>query len=1014
MSSADIFTFHREEDLLDRLTDGVERMGREVIFVVGAPLTAPVIAGGQGVPDVGGVIELIRQHFSSDGKKLADLDARLAAASNKYQAAFSFLHGRRGQDGANAIVRQAIWMARREHVTGDIESEEEFTRLAEGDLESYEDELQGWSLSPAVESLGSLISSRQDIFGKSVITSNFDPLVEISIRKAGGRAWRTAFYLDGSLGLSQAQGCEVIHIHGYWLGSDTLHTGNQLLQHRPNLKASLTSLLSGKTVVVIAYGGWDDIFMQSLESLVSESGAFPEIVWVFRDHQPEIGQRLKTILSPGVARGRVTFYSGIDCHKFLPALAAEWNRRMLVVPEAEPRAPGPRRLHLTKLDCDRPPSVETWVGRSEELGILNDPMSRLVVICGIGGQGKSLLVAKYLELISAGGTDFSCWDWRDCREESDRLRSQVVAAIERVSDGSVPASQLVEATDADLVEVFIRVAGERRAVFVFDNVDHYIDLDRGKFVGLLDALARAFCRITTGSRIIITCRPTVRYEATSAVTLVMKGLSLSETSQLFALRSVGRIESELDIAAAHRMTDGHPFWLDLLAAHVARSSGKTLNTILEDVRRGREDAPDILSSIWSALGEREKYVLRAMAETVRPETEAMIERVVQGELNFQKFKRALKSLISLNLVVVKAEYNSTDLYDLHPLVRQFVKSRSPRPERLGVIKILLGHYEGMIRGFATMLGVHMPYALLERWPQRAELEIEAGLIEDAFSTLQQAHRALVGSGHNEEYIRVARKLFQHVDWEKDSNIKYFDDVFSHYIEELDDAEQWTDADDLLNRFLGTIPQRTARYIKFCDIRCRSYWTRGDFQSAVEWGKTGYDLKRKSDVDTPFDCRHNLALAMRDGGDPAGAIDLFLESKSLDDLLNETERDEDVNAPLHGNVGRCLFKMGRVDDAMKCFRVSALLLEDDDGAARLSNQAYAREWIGDAFELKGNLAEARAFFVSAEHILQRSLPVRARKIRVAIDRLSSIIAGREPDSSYAQSVVRRWLQQGSVN
>lgn len=1013
MPSDNQYSFHNEADLLDRLTDGIDHTGREVVFVVGAPLTASPTASGPGVANVDGVIGLIRSHFASDGKKLADLDSRLERAANRYQQAFIFLQGRRGQDVANRIIRQAVWQARRGSADDGAGNADGLARLSESDLERFEEDPRGWHLSPAVESLGALVTHWPKAFGRSVITSNFDPLIQVSVRAAGGRAWRTALHADGTLGFSQAEGCEVIHIHGYWRGSDTLHTGDQLLQRRPNLQTSLVNLLAGKTVVVLAYGGWDDIFMQALEGLVSNPGAFPEVIWTFRQDAPKISDRLASVLQPGIDRSRVAFYSGIDCHSFLPKLVDEWRRR---APPVSPASASPHRrpAFLSKLDCDRPPSIETWVGRDEELAVLAAPASRLVALCGIGGQGKSLLAARHLARVSANDTEYDCWDWRDCREQGDRLRSQIVAAIERISEEEVTASDLAEASDTDLVEVFIRQVSERRAVFIFDNVDHYVDLEREKFTGLLDQLARAFCRTATSSQMIMTCRPTVRYESASAVTLVMRGLSLEETHKLFQLRLAGRFVDEAEIARAHQMTDGHAFWLDLMAAHVARAPERQLRSLLEDIRRGRGDTPDVLSPIWEQLPEREKFVLRTMAEAVRPETEETIQYFVAGELSYQKFMRALRSLISLNLVVVKTEQNSPDLYDLHPLVRQFVKQHFARPERAGVIKGLLKHYEGMIKSFAAMLGVHMPYSLMERYPQQAELEIEAGLIDRAFATLDKAHDALVGSGHNEEYIRVARRLFENLDWAKATSIKHFDSVLADYVVQLDDSDQRQDADDIIKRYEQTIPAKTARFIKYCDIRCHSHWTRGEYEDAVEWGRRGDNLKNQSHVDTQFDCVHNLALAMRDGGDPVGALPLFLKSHTLESVIARTEHDAEVNAPLQGNVGRCLFKLGRLEDALRCLRVSALVLEDDDGEARLSNQAYAREWIGETLESLGDLSGARAFFAAAADILAGSLPVRGRRQREQVDRLNYLLGTPEPTAAEAHRAVGRWLRQPVTN
>jgi len=1008
--------FFDEEALLDRLTSGVMESGRDVVFVTGAPLTGPTLVGGPGVANVAGVTELIRDHFASTPARLEQLDAQLASSPNPYQTAFTFLTSRRGQDAANRIIRQAVWRARKDF---DPDKAEFFNHLSDEELKTYEADVSSWILSPAVEALGQLIAIKPLIFGRAVVTSNFDPLIQVAIKRAGAEAWRTALHDDVALGVSSADGCEIIHIHGFWRGSDTLHTGNQLLQKRPKLAGSLLDLLAGKTVVVMAYGGWEDVLTDALGTLVSNSAAFPEIVWTFFAREPKLGPHLLSVLGPGMDRNRVTFFSGIDCQTFLPRLVAEWrdlapidSKEKLAKTAAEPIAikSSPLAPLLPALDCDRPPSIENWVGREAELETLVASNARFVAICGIGGQGKSALAATYAKKVDLGETGYDYWDWRDCREEGDRLRSQVVAAITRLAGNEFHASRLAQAKDADLIEVFIRLALERKVVFIFDNVDHHVDLEKRTLVGFLDQLVKAFCRAATRSRLVITCRPLIHQEAVAGITLAMPGLSLPEAEELFGKRLGDHSEDLADIATAHRLSAGHPFWLELMAAKAASGPNNSLKSILEDVRRGRDDAPDFLSSMWKGLTERDRTVLRGMAEIVRPEQEATIADIVSSKLHYNKFSKSMRSLISLNLIVVKREKNAPDLYDLHPLVRQFVRRAHVPAERVGFITLVLGHYDAMTKRIAKMLGVHMPFPMLEYWSQKAELQIEAGQIAKAFSTLHEAHDALIGGGHLEEFIRVARKLFEAVDWQQGPDLsKHFDGVLSDLIACLDATEQFPDADDLLDRYAATIPEKTARYIKYCDVRCHSFWQRGVYDKAIEWGRRGDELKKVSNVDTLFDCEHNLALATRDGGDPEAALKYFLGSTELDKLVSaEGAEADEFGAPLFGNVGRCLFMMGRLDRALVCLQRSAILLEDDKSANRLENQAFARQWIAECLMALGSAEEAVPFLVSAEDILKGALPVQARAARTLLDTLPMKISGTGPDD--AHRAVKRWLQR----
>ncbi|WP_421577951.1 hypothetical protein [Shinella sp. M31] len=73
--------FFDSSALLDRLSSGLKSSTKEVVFVLGAPLTAPH-AGNPGVGDVNAVIQLIRDEFSTEIENLRKLDAEIHASDN--------------------------------------------------------------------------------------------------------------------------------------------------------------------------------------------------------------------------------------------------------------------------------------------------------------------------------------------------------------------------------------------------------------------------------------------------------------------------------------------------------------------------------------------------------------------------------------------------------------------------------------------------------------------------------------------------------------------------------------------------------------------------------------------------------------------------------------------------------------------------------------------------------------------------------------------------------------------
>ena len=985
--------------------------------MVGAPLTAPEERGQPGVSNVEDMIGRIRKRFPEGSTQRISLEKTVTESPNQYQAAFHFLQGRRGQDACNQIVREAVLNARIP-IVNPVSTVDAISSLNDEQLRELENDGDGWHLSRGVEALGHLIAKEQNVFGKTLLTSNFDPLVQVAIRRADGLAWQTSLIGDGDLGNTRADGCRIVHFHGYWQGTDTLHTGIQLLQSRPTLKSSLLEHLKDKLVVVLAYGGWEDILTSALKDLGGNTASFPEVLWAFYDTTPAIPLHLRSVLQPGLDRGRVSLYAGIDCHNFLSKLAERWSISCKLHSTQTPKKAStadfvstPQNLKL--LDCDRPPNIEAWVGRDAELRSLETTQAQVIILTGMGGQGKSLTAAKHIKDTFTTSSNFLFWDWRDCKEAADSIRTQVIAAVDRITSEETTSEMLADSSDADLADLLVDCSANAKTIFVFDNVDHYVDLENFRFVGLLARLVEGFANAETTSQLILTCRPKVKYSEASVISIPMPGLSITETIALFAKRGGDSVVVEkTEIEAAHEMTKGHPFWLDLIAVQVAQVPGVTLAGLLEDLRRGREETPNVLSSIWTRLPEREQTLLRIMAEAVRPETMETLEKYVSSRLRYNKFKKALSSLIRLNLVVVKPEINSPDLYDLHPLVRQFVIQNFSPDERKDFINLVIGQYETIIKSLTKMLGFSLPLSLLGRWTQKAELEIAAQQYQDAVKSLNDALAALIGGGHSEEFIRVARSLLEAVDWNvASSDYKGFDEIVGEFVKCLDDLGDYLGANQILERFEQTIPEKTARYIHYCDMRCYSSWIRGNYVEAIEWAEIGLGLKDRTNVDTQYGSSHNLALAQRDAGDIDSALKYFLGDTPLSELIDPASTVEVERGNKQGNVGRCLQLQGREDDALVCYRKSTRALEESTDLNRLSNQAYARQWVAECLHKKGNYKLAFAFAVSAEEILRRVSPSRARLVERLREEIQPHLSEDDQivDVSNANRRVRAWMR-----
>jgi tetratricopeptide (TPR) repeat protein len=858
---------------------------------------------------------------------------------------------------------------------------------------ALEFDIAGWHLNAGTDYLGKLVAGYPTRFGKTLLTTNFDPLIEVAIRRAEGAYWRTVLHADANLSQTEASGCHVIHLHGYWFGADTLHTARQLGQSRPHLRDSLRSILRNKLVVVCAYGGWDDVFTDALMEVVRDLTEHPEVIWTFHVAGPTLEERLSERLAPGINRGRVNLYAGVDCGRFFPQLYQRWSNLEVGAASPPPLQSNPVRVAealMTEIqshkeqqtviegnDEDRPPQVEICVGREAELRLLQDSMAQVAFLTGMGGEGKSTVAAQYFAACQRNH-DYLFYVWRDCKEESERFENQLALVIEKLSDGKVSGKDLAQQSAASIVEILLNQIRGRKVLFAFDNVDHYVNLEMAKMSGTPDLFVNELLRSGSGSRAVFTCRPKVEYGDALALSIHLEGLTLGASVKLFSQR--GARSTVAEIEEAHALTKGHAFWLDLLAIQVGKQDGKaSLHSLVAEIGSSSGLLPEkTLNSIWGTLKEREQTVLRSMAETVKPVTEIEIGDYVGGRLTFNKVVRTLNNLRALNLVVVKKRPDASDLLELHPLVRRFIRSNFPAKERLSYINAIIKAYQRWIGSHKGQLSERPSLVVLEYWTQSVELDIAAGKFQEAFSTLNEVGEPFSGSAYPREFTRAARNLLESVDWVSNhSKYKGFDDILRLHLHILSELGEHSEVDSLLASYELTVENKDARYINYCDLRCYAEWSRDEFSSAVAWGKRGQDLRTSTGVDTSFDVSHNLALAERDAGRPEYALPLFLLGRKLSDLTDPEELDEDRGGHYYGNIGRCLHFMGQVEEALVCYQKSALLLEKARHEHVL-NQGHIRAWIAELLVARKQTRLAYAFYKAAYIKWRETSPPRASR------------------------------------
>lgn len=415
--------FHNHEVLLER----VAHASREIIFFFGSALSLPESEDTPGVPSVSGILDFVE-------KKLQDTPSAFApvrAQSNDgaaYQVAFQQLQAFRGQDAANDVIRCAVLKARKTPP----EQLEALDVLDSTVCRGFDDDFAGWHLRPSLVALGKLLAIHSGRVGKTVLTTNFDPLIQTAVRAAHGTYMRTMMHDDGALSQSEGLGIQIVHLHGYWHGTDTLHVPAQIGSQRPKLKRSLERLLQNRTLIVMGCGGWDDIFMSSLYDLVSDTELNPDILWTFYESDEEAIRRnyhhVFKALAPATNRGRAHFYSGVDLHSFLPQLlerlkggadSDEQQHMKEILERLDALSPDLRHSILTKIDPSLIERVEALKSKhqlleEELLSTRNNSVERVAVLEEQAArlaselqQAQAALMSARLTLTSAAMKDLS-------------------------------------------------------------------------------------------------------------------------------------------------------------------------------------------------------------------------------------------------------------------------------------------------------------------------------------------------------------------------------------------------------------------------------------------------------------------------------------------------------------------------------------------------------------------------------------------------------------------------------
>lgn len=260
-------------DLQARLESVREDGDRRLVTLFGSGLSNAV------VPNITQMTQLFRSYMPSKSiNSFDEIVSPIQGTGLAYQNAAALLKRQRGDATLARAIRHGVLTACKE-----VPPDER--RDTAGDIELCKHlEREGqWQVPPGYKAFANYLSLLPDPLRGPVLTTNFDPLLEIALKQSGIDVSPIPVPRDAAPTAEQIQAqhaLPIIHLHGYWISNSTLSTVGQLTRKRPGLDGLLRHLLKQSVILVVGYSGWRDAFMTSLEERISESDLLEsEILW---------------------------------------------------------------------------------------------------------------------------------------------------------------------------------------------------------------------------------------------------------------------------------------------------------------------------------------------------------------------------------------------------------------------------------------------------------------------------------------------------------------------------------------------------------------------------------------------------------------------------------------------------------------------------------------------------------------------------------------------------------------
>ncbi|WP_019105414.1 SIR2 family protein [Pantoea ananatis] len=661
-------------------------------------------------------------------------------------------------------------------------------------------------------------------------------------------------------------------------------------------------------------------------------------------------------------------------------------------------------FHLT-VGKDTPPIIEKWAGRVAEMDALRF-RNKACFITGIGGQGKSSLASKFLSETNDGSFDFR--EWRDFKEEELNFQTKLYSLIELVSHKKRLISELVGLETEYLIEVFFKELGQQKGIFVFDNIDRYIDLQTFTPSGEMGKFFDFVVNVHHNSKFIFTCRPFIHMAKVGTYQIRLEGLQELEIQDLISKYHHKISSQELENLAKRLFinTQGHPLWMTLILAQ-SRIDFSKFDQVLSKIERRELPIDDsnfstivsttVLDNLWENLKEKEKIVLRTLSICNIAEAHDELSKIVERKLNYNQFSKAVRTLKSLNLIVEK---EGEGYLELHPLVREFIKGKYDEKDQESYIALYVSYLNRIILLLKNKFGKVLPSDEIEVILKKIEVLVVANKFQDAIDEIRLTGDSILISGYCEDFIRLSDLLLDKITWNQKSLKSFvgFNDFLDTFFTRAVQFGRFDLFDKYSEKYSQIYKSADANLILIKSSLCNRFWIEGKIDLAIQYGKSASDLIDFLGEKDTWHGKHRYHLALRDSLQKENiekAIGFFCEGRDLEYIING--EIETYLYSHYGNIGKCYDILEEDETALRLICKACIAIRKGTNSYHdLHNLGYAAKWIYEILSKKSERNLEIYFLVFARNLWKNDMPSEANKLNLLILNL--------PSSVLSQSIV----------